>query len=895
MKFKHHLFFALLLSGTSILSAQEKVTNVYDLVKDQQGIVKEEASIMRQVASAQSIQKLIAEKPISDFFIFTEDRANDIRLFETIPAIWADRTAEKRNSFKGEANPGEYYVWQVGVYAPYHSLKNVHVKFSSLVNEHGDKIPARALECINEGGTDKTGKPFTKQIHVEKGSVQALWMGVNLPKEAKGIYKGEATISTADHAKETVKIALHVSGEALANYGDNEGWRKSRLHWLNSTVGNTDVPTKPYTNLQLQKKTISWLGGDVELNRTGLPQSIITHYNRKNTLDTSLNNPVLSDGMQFIIETANGEATLKPKSFHFTKKTATEIAWTAKQGNKDFEVTCTGDFGFDGIGNLKIKVKSQKEIQIKDIRLEVPYSEYASKYLMGLGHKGGLRPDSLINWNWNVKLHQDKIWMGNINAGMNLRFMDNNFIRPLVNIYYNLGSLNLPASWGNENKGGIRISPSENNTTMLTAYSGNRTMKKGEELHYNFTMQITPVKPIDFKKHVATRFYHPAHTSISKDFVKEAIAGGAKDVNIHHCKDIYPFINYPYRDQDVPDLKRFIDDAHSKNVGVRMYYTTRELTVKIPEIWALRSLNNEVIHDGPGKDARTFIHRQGPHEWLSNNFKTHFIPAWYNGFTEGKYAGDLDLSVITTPDSRWNNYYLAGLDWMVKHLGIDGVYIDDSALDRETIRRAKNILNEDGKNRLIDMHTWNHMNRMAGWANSIQIYTELLPYVDRTWIGEGFSAQNSLDFWLVEMSGIPFGLMSETLDAHNQFKGLVYCMLPRYGHSGDPVPVWNLFNKFGMEDATMYGFWDDECPVTSNNPEVPVTVYKNGDKALVVIANWSDNLNKANFFINEEKLGFKPSKFILPEIKNLQWGKNLDNIKYREIPGRSGLIVLIEK
>lgn len=93
--------------------------------------------------------------------------------------------------------------------------------------------------------------------------------------------------------------------------------------------------------------------------------------------------------------------------------------------------------------------------------------------------------------------------------------------------------------------------------------------------------------------------------------------------------------------------------------------------------------------DGPGKDARTLIHRNGPNPWLNENFGSHFIPAWYNAFREGKYKGDMDISVITTPDSRWNNYYLEGLDWMVKNIGLDGVYIDDSALDRETLKRAR--------------------------------------------------------------------------------------------------------------------------------------------------------------------------------------------------------------
>ncbi len=63
-----------------------------------------------------------------------------------------------------------------------------------------------------------------------------------------------------------------------------------------------------------------------------------------------------------------------------------------------------------------------------------------------------------------------------------------------------------------------------------------------------------------------------------------------------------------------------------------------------------------------------------------------------------------------------------------------------------------------------------------------------MPYVNRTWIGEGFGFDNTLDFWLVEMSGIPFGLMSETLDARNV-----------------------------------------SCGITIN-----------GDKALVVLANWTD-------------------------------------------------------
>ena len=216
-------------------------------------------------------------------------------------------------------------------------------------------------------------------------------------------------------------------------------------------------------------------------------------------------------------------------------------------------------------------------------------------------------------------------------------------------------------------------------------------------------------------------------------------------------------------------------------------------------------------------------------------------------------------------------------------------------MDRKTIQRARRILDSDGKERLIDIHSWNHMNKWAGFANSLHLYTELLPYVDQTWIGEGFPANNTADFWLVEMSGIPFGLLSETLDARNQFRGLVYGMLPRLPWSGNPVPLWNLFDQFDMKNASIHGYWDEQCPVKTDNKNLPATVFVNGDKALVVIANWTDLPQTAKIQINEKALGFKPTKFTLPEVRNLQWGGKLSNLNNCEILGRSGMIVWLEK
>lgn len=881
------------LALTQPIRAQEgKITDAFEDLK-RKGTVAEEDSEMRRKAAAGDVQKLLAENPAAGYFCFTEDRLNDIRLRDALPACWLERTPAARTSFRGTPAPGEFYTWQIGVYAPYKTINDVSVRFSDLKNEKGNRIQAPAMRCFNSGGIDKHGKPFTKTLNVPKGEIQPLWIGIDVPATASGTYKGKVTVTGGGKPVE-ISVELAVTGNPIENHGDNEGWRKTRLRWLDSRLGNADAPTAPYIPVKIHKQVISYLGGTMELAPSGLPKQIITRYDQSNQLDPSVANPVLANEMTFVIETAGGTEALNPGKVRIVRQTDACISWESVSKSKNFEVTCTGIFQFDGSADYQLLVKSRKPVHVKDIRLEVPYTSYAS-YWMGLGNKGGLRTSKNFEWRWDTNKHQDKIWMGNVNAGLNLCFKDEHYVRPLVNIYYALGKLNLPASWGNANKGGIRITQTENpREVLLTAFSGERQMKKGDRLHYDFHMLITPVKPLNLNAHAQERFYH-SNSDVSADYISEALKNGANLINIHHKKDIYPFINYPYSDESVSDLKSFINKAHARKLGVRLYYTTRELTVKIPELWALRSLGPEVIHDGPGKDTRTLIHRNGPNEWLNKNLATHFIPAWYNAFKEGKYKGDMDISVITTPDSRWNNYYLAGLDWMVKNIGLDGVYIDDSALDGKTLQRARRILDADGKRRLVDIHSWNHMNQWAGYANSLHIYLDLLPYVDRTWIGEGFGENNTPDFWLIEMAGIPFGVMSETLQAGNIFRGMIYGMLPRLPWSGNPVPMWKVWDDFGMKDARMYGYWDDRCPVKTNNANLPSTVYVNGDKALVVVANWTDLPQTCKFTIDEKVLGFKPSKASLPEINRIQWGRGFNIHSSSEVLGRSGLFILLEK
>lgn len=191
-----------LLALPCVMQAQDDVTNAFDDLR-RQGTVDEQDSEMRRAASPDAVKKLMQEKPEAGYFCFTEDRLHDIRMTDALPVRWVERSADSRTKFRGDCFPGEFYTWQVGIFAPYQPVSNLSVTFSDWKNEKGNKIPASAFRCFNLGGTDTDGKSFKKTVNVPKGNVQALWIGSDVPVTADGVYKGKVTIKAA-YAKPVV-------------------------------------------------------------------------------------------------------------------------------------------------------------------------------------------------------------------------------------------------------------------------------------------------------------------------------------------------------------------------------------------------------------------------------------------------------------------------------------------------------------------------------------------------------------------------------------------------------------------------------------------------------------------------------------------------------------------
>lgn len=801
--------------------------------------------------------------------VFTEGREFPIRHVHGLPTRWLPQTELPRAAFAGEARPGEFYVFQLGVYA-LRETGPLAVRFSDLTGTDG-AIPGPAFTCLSLGGTDHRGRPFVKEITVERGRLQALWIGVAVPRTAQGMFRGTAQVRVAPDVEVPVDLGLQVAGVPLTDHGDSVAKNLSRLRWLDSTVGSEPTLTPPFTAVRAEGRVIQVLGRELTLGENGLPARITSHFTPANTRIEPTWRELLAQPAAFIVETSHGVVSWQSE-FGQLQRTDLEASWTARSVADGLRLETTGRLDYTGSGEVQVRLVAEREIALTDARLEVVFRDDAARYFMGLNHPGGRRPAE-VRWKWDVSKRQDCFWLGEVNAGLMLRFKDADYLRPPVNIYYAFRPLRLPKSWGNEGRGGVDILPGEGERVTARAYGGPRTLKPGAALDFICELYVTPFRPLDTEKQWAVRFTHVG--GMDRRVVDDAVATadarhGPNVVNVHHASFYAPYINYPYSDDSFAAFRELVKRAHAKDVKLRVYYTTREITQNMAELFPLHAFNGEVILPGPGPAARTLLHPKGPHAWLTENLRGDFVPAW-EAQVGAPYA-DLDLSVITTPDSRWSNFYLEGLRWLVEKSDLDGMYIDDTALDATSLRRARRIL-DSRPGRLMDLHSWNHFNAWAGFANNLTIYMEILPYLDRLWLGEGFEANAAApDFWLVEMSGLPFGLMSEMLDGANPWRGMVFGETARHPWSGDPRGLWKGWDEYGLQGTEFLPFFVADNPVRTGQPDVLATVYRRPGRSFVALGSWAPDERRVTLAFDWKRLGLDPARTMLyaPAIAGMQ-------------------------
>ncbi len=739
-------------------------------------------------------------------------------------------------------------------------------------------------------GVDRFGNPFGQRLSLKAGQPWPIWMLLDVPMQAQGAYEAAVAVSFAGGETALLALTIAVSGTPDPHGGEDDMLSLSRLKWLDSTLGTEDTVTWPYLPIQVKGQRAKIVGREIALGDNGLPCQAFTHF-------TGINDVLLEEGEAIFSAPPALEAVINgapvQMAARFETVSVTDARWSFKatcQGGP-LTLTLSGWLEFDGWMRYEARWEASEQTEIDDIRLLFFVKPRFARWFTGVGTSVVERPERHA-WRWDRDKHQDGCILCGMNGGVVLRPLAEDYVVPYCNIYYKFGPRNLPRSWVNGGEGSFALEK-RGDHTEIGYHTGRITLPAGQSIRTDFEMAVTPFKQTYPAKHYATHYYQAPGPTQPEEWIETSKAIGATHVVVHHAKDIYPFINYPL--YDAPAMQNFIARAHREGLKVKPYYTVRELTSKLPEFFPFRSLKDEIYaqpnfnFDGvPGQGEKD--------AWLKAECGDLCLPAWKHEFKTGKYAGQTDPAVIVNPASRIVNFYMEGLRYMCDNWAIDGIYVDDTGLDRYAFQRIRRVLDGRRPGAKIDLHSWSHFHDYWGesWGHNAVMYAELFPYLDSLWFGEGFDFNEiTPNEMLVECSGLPFGLMSEMLQGGgNPWRGLLFGMTNRAGWSATGTEgIWAMREKYGFGNSRLSGWWEEEPLAVANRQDVLVSAYDLPDGVMVCAASFAAEDVAVRLSLN----GAVAKRASLPFIRHIQEaGETAPDAEYTLAPG-GGVVVWMEK
>jgi len=255
-------------------------------------------------------------------------------------------------------------------------------------------------------------------------------------------------------------VKLEVGGAPLRDGGVDDLWRMSRLKWLNSRLGIDEGVVAPYTPLTRQGDTVDLLDRTVRFGASGLPESI-----------RSRGHEILAGPITL---TADGAKAPAHHVTRVTKATAAVIDRLTRTDGGDLDSELRARMEFDGCLTYALTVRAEHDLDLRDMRLEIPMKPEFAKYLMGFAVRGGARPPA-VRWKWNLDHADNQVWLGDVDGGLQLTLQPDKDAWDVVT----LRDAGLPVGWNNAGKGGCDVLE-ESGKVVVRAYTGPRKLAKGE-------------------------------------------------------------------------------------------------------------------------------------------------------------------------------------------------------------------------------------------------------------------------------------------------------------------------------------------------------------------------------------------------------------------------------
>ena len=835
---------------------------------------------MELVASPEEVAAVVTKNPAVATFM--EHRRNVIRMIHFLPVKWVvAASGSSVRSLTDNVQPGEYFTYQIGVF-PTSDVFVSDVVFSDLKSASGGVISASSQNCFNTEGVDMFGKSFVKSLEVKTRNVGALWIGVDVSANVtSGSYEGQVVVVLEDGTKITHSLTLIVSGPPVENHGDDNIYNMGRLRWLNSDLGIDDTIPAPYTGIKVtegtgsERLTLQLVNKEVVISETGFPSSAsVYEVKRIKGQSKTLTYSPFTGAIEMTAEdAAGGKIQFVPTSFTNNNK-ANEVSWIAVLSSSSGKLIVEGSVGFDS--QMTFNATFDMKSSVSDINLSIPSK--SAPYTVGMGNQGTVfKP---FNWTWDPTKGDNRIWLGQPQAGLilalngegadwnNPLFSKDSPIMPGV-----------PSSWG-----GVTQQPGKYGASMTETGVVTTSGPRGASVtSFLFDIILTPAKPLNMTAHWEQRYFQVGY-GIGYLSPEEAKARGATVVTLHqgipgvvNNSLVNPYINYPF----VPDTVNFMENytriSHDLDMRVKFYYTIRELSNHAVELYALRSLGNEILTAG----TPYFIPQTGYcQDWdchgggvyLHEHLATNYTFCWQNALSNGEW----DTAVCDIGASRWFNYYIEGLRSSIsKAPHMDGIYFDGINFDYKSMRRLRKVMDSSAVGKkytpVIDIHTGDQGPASPPGPR----YAPYFAHADLAWNGEGFKYSGDDVYWLLEVSCWIYGIPADRLGGGDgyEFRSLVFGMTER--NSPLASEVWKTWDAVGIRTSEMFSYYEpvEIQPITLSAPNsgIKLTTYLNyKESAFICIASWSTSKEVIELSFNSVLLGGSHFKATAPGIKGLQ-------------------------
>jgi len=286
-------------------------------------------------------------------------------------------------------------------------------------------------------------------------------------------------------------------------------------------------------------------------------------------------------------------------------------------------------------------------------------------YAMGLGMRGGYiskmfesPSSSFRDWKWDGVNGNNGVWLGSTTGGVTLKLKGEDPLWQASVPYDDKSSPAPPPNWYNFGSGGISL---DRNGTV-SGYSGSFPVSTSssnatKSFVFKASLVITPVHNLNLTHHFSLRYVQLGYTADTANYTFLA-EKGASVVNVHQGNAINPWINYPYKTNGLMNATSAA--CHALGMKFSIYNTMRELSNRAEETFAMRAMGEAYVAGASGGA-----------DWLKEHVGSNFLSAWSTPIPGTSFVIDAAMRVVAL--SRWNNYYVEGIQQMMRDFDLDGI------------------------------------------------------------------------------------------------------------------------------------------------------------------------------------------------------------------------------